>query len=100
MGPHSALAANANLCTSKLVMPTTITGQNGAQIVQATKITTTGCAATKVKPLTRAQKLKRALHVCRTKYKKKQHKRQVCEKLARRRYGPVKKTKKTNRKGK
>ncbi len=25
-GPHSALAANGNLCTSSLVMPTTITG--------------------------------------------------------------------------
>jgi hypothetical protein len=46
-GPHSALAANANLCTSKLAMPTTITGQNGAVLTQATKIAVTGCGASK-----------------------------------------------------
>jgi hypothetical protein len=43
-GPHSALAANGNLCTSSLVMPTTITGQNGKQIKQNTKITATNCS--------------------------------------------------------
>jgi hypothetical protein len=48
-GPHSALAAvlpakaKGNLCGTSLVMPTTITGQNGAQIKQSTKITVTGC---------------------------------------------------------
>jgi hypothetical protein len=42
-GPHSALAANGNLCASKLVLPTTITGQNGAQIKQNTRIAVTGC---------------------------------------------------------
>jgi hypothetical protein len=42
-GPHSALAANGNLCTQKLVMPTTMTAQNGAQINQNTVISTTGC---------------------------------------------------------
>jgi hypothetical protein len=74
-GPHSALAANGNLCatTAKtvsvrkrmtvrvhgrtkhvtktvrevvaqpLTMPTTITGQNGAQIAQNTRIGVTGC---------------------------------------------------------
>jgi hypothetical protein len=47
VGPHSALAANANLCTSKLAMPTTITGQNGAVLTQATKIAVTGCSASK-----------------------------------------------------
>jgi hypothetical protein len=31
-GKFSALAANGNLCTSKLVMPTAFTAQNGAQI--------------------------------------------------------------------
>jgi hypothetical protein len=46
-GPHSALAANANLCTSKLAMPTTITGQNGAVLTQATKIAVTGCKTSK-----------------------------------------------------
>ena len=45
-GPHSALAANADLCTSKLAMPTTITGQNGAVLTQATKIAVTRRNAT------------------------------------------------------
>jgi hypothetical protein len=30
-------------------MPTTITGQNGAQIVQQTKVAVSGCPKTKVK---------------------------------------------------
>jgi hypothetical protein len=44
-GPHSALAAVRNLCEKTLVMPTTITGQNGAQVKQSTKIAVTGCRA-------------------------------------------------------
>jgi hypothetical protein len=43
IGPHSALAANGNLCASSLVMPTTITAQNGAKIKQNTKIRVAGC---------------------------------------------------------
>jgi hypothetical protein len=43
VGSHSALAANGNLCASKLVMPTTITGQNGVTIKQNTTITVSGC---------------------------------------------------------
>jgi hypothetical protein len=43
LGPHSALAANANLCAPTLVMPTIITGQNGKQIKQNTLIQPTGC---------------------------------------------------------
>ncbi|HTZ65023.1 MAG TPA: hypothetical protein VMB51_13040 [Solirubrobacteraceae bacterium] len=43
VGAHSALAANGNLCASKLVMPTTITGQNGVTIKQNTTITVSGC---------------------------------------------------------
>jgi hypothetical protein len=52
-GPHSALAATipasakGSLCGAKLVMPTAIVGQNGAQIKQSTKITVTGCAKAK-----------------------------------------------------
>ncbi len=52
-GPHSALAATlpasakGSLCNTALVMPTTITGQNGAQIKQSTKITVTGCPKAK-----------------------------------------------------
>jgi hypothetical protein len=52
-GPHSALTSNlpskarGNMCGSKLVMPTTITGQNGALIKQSTKIAVTGCPKVK-----------------------------------------------------
>ncbi len=46
-GPHSALAANGNLCKSKLTIPTQLVAQNGAEIHQTTKITTTGCPKTK-----------------------------------------------------
>jgi hypothetical protein len=59
-GPHSALAAtlsakaHGNLCGTNLVMPTTLTGQNGAQVKQSTKIAVTGCP--------RAKKAKKAKH--------------------------------------
>ena len=43
-GKYSALAANGNLCTSKLAMPTAFTAQNGAEIHESTKIAVTGCA--------------------------------------------------------
>jgi hypothetical protein len=55
-GPHSSLAANGNLCFKtvkkgrhrvrrrvKLVMPTTITGQNGAVVKQSTHVAVEGC---------------------------------------------------------
>jgi hypothetical protein len=42
-GPDSALAANGNLCTSKLTMPTTFVAANGMVIHQSTPITATGC---------------------------------------------------------
>jgi hypothetical protein len=48
------------------------------------------------KPLTRAQKLKRALRACHKIKKKK--KRQVCERTARKRYGPKKKSSKKAKK--
>ncbi len=82
-GPHSALAANGNLCASTktvsvrkrittrvhghtkhvtktvkltvaqpLLMPTTLTGQNGAVIKQTTKIAVTGCPKVKKKAKT------------------------------------------------
>jgi uncharacterized repeat protein (TIGR01451 family) len=47
-GPFSALAANGNLCNTKLKMPTAFTAQDGAQIKQSTPITVTGCAKKKV----------------------------------------------------
>ena len=59
--PHSILGTNLpaksgyDLCGQTLTMPTTITGQNGAQIKQTTKIAVTGCpkvtiTKTKAKP--------------------------------------------------
>jgi hypothetical protein len=46
-GKYSALAANGNLCKSKLTMPTAFTAQNGATIKQTTPINVTGCTKTK-----------------------------------------------------
>ncbi len=43
LGAHSALAANGNLCANSLVMPTTITGQNGTVVKQNTKIAVANC---------------------------------------------------------
>lgn len=46
LGPHSALDAQSpqsNLCAPTLLMPTTITGQNGKQLKQNTLIHPTGC---------------------------------------------------------
>lgn len=52
-GPHSILgtdlpaSANYSLCGQSLTMGTIITGQNGAQIKQTTKIAVTGCTPSK-----------------------------------------------------
>jgi hypothetical protein len=43
-GRYSALAANGNLCTSKLAMPTEFVGQNGAKINKSTHIEVEGCS--------------------------------------------------------
>ncbi len=48
-GPYSALAANGNLCTSKLAMPTAFVAQNGDAIHQSTPIGVTGCPKHKSK---------------------------------------------------
>ena len=50
-GKYSALAATANLCSTKLAMPTAFVGQNGAELHTSTPIGPTGCTkhATKKK---------------------------------------------------
>jgi hypothetical protein len=56
-GKYSALAANGNLCKSKLAMPTAFLAQNGIVIHESTKITTTGCP--KAKKARKAKKHKK-----------------------------------------
>jgi hypothetical protein len=96
-GPHSIFAtnlpasANGSMCGQPLSIPTIITGQNGKQIKQTTKVAVTGCKA--AKPPTRAQKLTKALKQCRK--KKNEKKRATCEAGARKKYGPLKKVKKS-----
>jgi hypothetical protein len=46
-GPHSALAGYGNLCKTHLNMPTALTGQNGAQVKQTTRIAVSGCPKAK-----------------------------------------------------
>jgi hypothetical protein len=94
-GKFSALAANVptkdhySLCGQTLTMPTEFLAQNGMKINESTAISVAGCA--KVKALTRAQKLTKALKACKQKAK---GKRAGCEKAARKDYGPLKKAKK------
>jgi hypothetical protein len=85
-GKYSALAANGNLCTSKLAMPTAFVGQNGAEIHESTPVGVTGCA--KAKPMTRARKLAKALKACKQEPKAK---RAACQEQAGKQYGQVKK---------
>ncbi len=98
--PHSILTTNLptkdgyDLCGQSLTMPTSITAQDGAVVKQATKITVGGCPKSDPKTLTRAERLARALKVCKKQPKKK---RASCERAARARYGA--KAKKSNRRG-
>ncbi len=98
-GPHSVLAAylpakaNYSFCGQSLTMPTTIVGQNGAQVTQSTKIAVTGCDP---KPLTRAQELATALKACK---KEPKRERASCESQARKRYGTKAKKASGRRKG-
>jgi hypothetical protein len=60
-GSNSALAANGNLCTAGLKMPTAFTGQNGAVIHESTPISVTGCPKHKAaKKKTTTKKHKKA----------------------------------------
>jgi hypothetical protein len=91
-GKFSALTANGNLCSSRLVMPNEFVAQNGAVIRQSTRIGVTGCP--KKRALTRAQKLTLALRACHK--DKNKTKRTTCAHHARKRFGPAKtKTKKS-----
>ena len=100
-GPHSILAtdipasAHGSLCGRALTIPTIITGQNGKQLRQSTKVAVSGCKG--AQPLTRAQQLSRALKQCK-RHKRKQV-RAGCEKQARKRYGHKPKTAKAKRSG-
>jgi hypothetical protein len=85
-GKFSALAANGNLCKSKLALPTAFLAQNGAEIHVSTPIAVSGCA--KTKSLTRAQRLATALKAC---HKEAKGKRAACDVKARKQFGPVKK---------
>ena len=57
-GKYSALAANGNLCKTKLVMPTAFTGQDGAVIHQSAPISVTGCPKAKPKKKAKAKSKK------------------------------------------
>jgi hypothetical protein len=74
-------------------MPTEFVAQNGGTpLTQNTLVSVAGCAKTRI--LTRAQKLALALKVC---HKKNKAKRVRCERAAHRKYGAVKKSKKSRR---
>jgi len=81
-GPNSALAANANLCTQKLIMPTELTAQDGQVFKQNTQIKVSSC-----KRITPKQRLAKELKQCRKKHAK--GKRKDCEAQARRRFRAV-----------
>ena len=93
-GKFSALAANADLCKSKLAMPTEFTAQNGAVIKQSTPISVTGCP----KALSNKQKLAKALKACKKKHNR--GKRTACQRAARKKFPVKKAAKKGSGKGK
>jgi hypothetical protein len=70
-GKYSALAANGNLCKSKLAMPTAFVAQNGTEIHASTKIAVAGCPRMKKptmkkprmeKPKKKARSIKRSVN--------------------------------------
>jgi hypothetical protein len=87
LGAYASAANPEELCSDKLVMPTSITSQDGTTISSETQIATTGCGGVKGykahKP-TAAQRLAQALKKCRKKDSRRAHKRASCERGARR----------------
>ncbi|HST54264.1 MAG TPA: hypothetical protein VLJ42_00010 [Solirubrobacteraceae bacterium] len=57
-GPHSILTSNGSLCAKPLVMPTVITGYNGKQVTQSTRINVSGCPKVKKAKKHKAKKQK------------------------------------------
>ncbi len=104
-GPHSAFtinneeARNYEICGKKVSLPTEIIAQNGHPITQNTNVAITGCGAVKAFKESRSQKLAKALAKCRRQFKHNKHKRQACEKSARKKYGArkAKKSKKAKK---
>jgi hypothetical protein len=94
-GPHSALAAvpsngAKDLCSTKLNIPITITGQNGVVIDQNTPVQVTGCKGVAKFRVSRAELLKKALAKCRKQFKHNARKKASCERAARAKYGAKK----------
>ncbi|HST54652.1 MAG TPA: hypothetical protein VLJ42_02005, partial [Solirubrobacteraceae bacterium] len=61
-GPHSILTSNGSLCAKALVMPTVITGYNGKQVTQSTRIKVSGCPKAKKAKKHKAKKQKAGKH--------------------------------------
>jgi hypothetical protein len=99
-GPHSALTTDiparekGSLCKTSMVMPTTITGQNGIVIKQTTKVAVQGCRRTvdssRPRRLSRAQKLALALKACAKAHRHSAARRAACDRQARKRYAAKK----------
>lgn len=85
--PETSLACTGTGCQGVPPGPPIFATPSSVTFSGAGNFTAEGGAKPKAKPLTRAQKLARALKACRG--KKNQHKRAACETQARRRYGPV-----------
>jgi hypothetical protein len=56
VGPNSALSANGKLCGTSLLAPTMIIAQNGAKLVNSTKIAVSGCPRAHRRGSTRASR--------------------------------------------
>ncbi|HUB36926.1 MAG TPA: hypothetical protein VL972_08880, partial [Solirubrobacteraceae bacterium] len=94
-GPHSALTTNVpakdkySLCTTKAVLPTTLTGQNGKVIEQQTKLQVLGCGEVEGYQANLLKQFKKAMAKCHSKYKHAKAKRAKCERTARAHYSAL-----------